>query len=342
MEKQKFQTYFLIVILTIAAIIAFFIFQPFLLTIILAMIFAVVFEPFHRRIGKLVGNRPRLTALLTVLVVLLVIFVPLVFFGIQILREAGQLYSFFLTSGGVSNLSSLGNSWIDKIQGFLPNSQRIVFNFDLYLKQGLEWLLQNTGFIFSNITKIMMSLIIFIFALYYFIKEGPMLRKLILRVSPLMEVDNETILEKLRASINSVVRGTLLFALIQGILVAIGFAIFGIPNAILWGTIAIMAALVPFIGPALIIIPGIVFLFLVGQFYMAIGLLIWGVLILAIVNNILGPRLMGKGMKLNPLIVLLSVLGGLSLFGPIGFLIGPLIISLLFTLVDIYFLRKNP
>ncbi|HIH22425.1 TPA: AI-2E family transporter [Candidatus Micrarchaeota archaeon] len=260
--------------------------------------------------------------------------------GMQIFREATHLYSYFASNGGSDGIFNLGSNFVNKFQEFLPESQKTLVNFDQYLKQGLQWLLQNVGFVFSNIAKILLNSVIFIIALYYFLKDGNKIKNLIIKFSPLMDVDNETILGKLKSSINSVVRGTLLVAIIQGILTTIGFTIFGVPNAVLWGTLTVIAALVPTVGTALVTVPAILFLFFTGEVYSSLGLLIWATVAVGLVDNFIGPKFMEKGMKLNPLVILLAVLGGLAFFGPVGFLIGPLIIALLVTLVDIYFLRK--
>ena len=120
----------------------------------------------------------------------------------------------------------------------------------------------------------------------------------------------------------------------------VGFWIFGVPNAILWGSFAAIAALIPGIGTALVLTPAILFLFARGEIFSAIGLLAWGVGVVGLIDNFLGPRLMGRGIELHPLIILLSVLGGIGFFGPIGFLLGPLIVSLFFALLDIYSVRS--
>ena len=116
----------------------------------------------------------------------------------------------------------------------------------------------------------------------------------------------------------------------------VGIWIFGIPNATLWGSIAAIAALIPSVGTSLVVLPGVLYLFLFGERFAALGLMIWGMTAVGLIDNILGPHLMKRGIAIHPFFILLSVLGGLGLFGPVGFLIGPLILALLFALLDIY------
>jgi len=186
-----------------------------------------------------------------------------------------------------------------------------------------------------------MGAFIFLVALYYLLKDGQKLKVAIIALSPLSDTDDETISQKLRGAINAVMKGSLLIAFIQGVLTSAGFAIFGVPNAILWGSVAVIAALIPGIGTALVLIPAILFLFITGEMFSGVGLIVWGVVAVGLVDNFLGPKLVGHGMQLHPLIILLSVFGGIGFFGPIGFLLGPLAISLLFVLIDIYFSLKT-
>ena len=319
--------YFLLTTLIGTFVLSFFIFRPFLYALVLAMVFAVVFQPIHQKITGFVRGRQGLAAFATILIVVVFIFTPLVFLGIQLFKEAEQLY-FSLANGGGKNA----------ILNIL-NNLRGDFNIDQYLKQGLDWLIQRLGSVFSGVAKIMASSFIFLIALYYLLKDGQSLKARIIALSPLSDIDDEAISKKLGMAINSVIRGSLLIALIQGAMTMVGFTIFGVPNAVLWGSVAAIAALIPGIGTALVLIPAIAFLFLQGETFYGIGLIVWGMGGVGLIDNFLGPKLVGHGIHLHPLIILLSVFGGLVFFGPIGFLLGPLTATLFFALLDIYSLQ---
>jgi predicted PurR-regulated permease PerM len=137
-------------------------------------------------------------------------------------------------------------------------------------------------------------------------------------------------------AVYSIFAGSIIVALVQGILTGIGFTIFGVPNPALWGSIASVAALIPGVGTALVVVPGILYLFFTGSTGYAIGLLVWGILAVSLIDNFLGPILVNRGVKIHPFLILLSVLGGLIFFGPVGFLLGPIILAFLFALLDIY------
>jgi predicted PurR-regulated permease PerM len=161
-------------------------------------------------------------------------------------------------------------------------------------------------------------------------------------LSPLPDKYDSRVIQRLHDAINSVVRGALLIALIQGIVSGVGLSIFGVPNAVLWGSLAVIAALIPYVGTAAVITPAVVYLFLIDRTGAAIGLAIWGVVAVGLMDNFLGPRLVNRGIKLHPVVILLAVLGGLVFFGPLGYILGPLVVSLLFALLDIYPLLVRP
>lgn len=336
MNSHKPRLYFFLASLIGIMVLAFFIFRPFLYALILATVFAVVFQPIHRKIVALVRGRQGLAALITLLIVVVFIFTPLIFLTIQIFQEVQQLYFFLTASSGQDAVLNLLNSLTVDLQKYYPATQEISANIEQYLKLGLSWLFQHLGSFFAGFAKLITSFFIFLFALYYLLKDGGKLKTIVIALSPLADTDDEQISKKLGVAINSVIRGNLLIAVLQGMLTMAGFAIFGVPNAVLWGSLTAIAALIPGIGTALVLTPAILYLFFTGEIFSGVGLSIWGVGAVGLVDNFLGPKLVGRDMQLHPLIVLLSTLGGIGFFGPIGFLLGPLAMSLLFALLDIY------
>ncbi len=337
MNTQKPQFYFLLVILAGTSILVFFIFRPFLYALILATVFATVFQPVYQKILGFLRGRQGLAALVTIFIVIVFVFPPLIFLGIQIFQEAQRLYFSLTDGGGKDVVFSIFNSLINTLQKYFPGIQEFSLNIDQYVKQALSWLIQHLGSIFGSFARIAVSSFIFLISLYYLLKDGHRLKGLLVSLSPLIDTDDEIIFKKLELAVNSVVKGNLTIAFTQGVLTAIGFALFGVPNAVLWGTVATIAALIPGIGTALVFTPAIIFLFFTSGLFYGFGLLAWGIGAVGLIDNFFGPKLVGRGMRVHPLIILLSVLGGLAFFGPIGFLFGPLTISLFFALLDIYF-----
>lgn len=335
MRNQKPQFYYLLALLTGAILIVFFIFRPFLYALIIAMVFTVVFQPVHKRVLRITRERAGTAAIITAVIIVIIILVPVILLGMQLFNEAQLLYASITEGGGKDNLLNTARKLVIHIQRFLPAQIKFSANFDQYLKQGLDWMVRHLGDIFSNFTKIMLNFFIFLVALYYLLKDGERLKKTFIDFSPLADTDDEKIFNIIESAINSVIKGNLTVAVIQGALTSAGFAVFGVPNAVLWGSVAAIAALIPGVGTSLILIPAILFLFLNGKVFPGFGLLAWGVGGVGLVDNFLGPKLVGRGMQMHPFIILLSVLGGIGYFGPLGFLLGPLTMSLLFAFIEI-------
>ncbi len=337
MNGQKIQFYFLLVTLVITAIFVFLIFKPFLYPLIFAAVFAVIFKPTYRKIESIIHGRRELAAFLTVLMVVIFILAPFVVLGTQIFEEMKQFYSFYEDNGRDAVFGAI-NDITDKIHEFIPASKNFSVNFNEYAGKSFDLLFQNIGSIFSNLANLIFDSFIFLISLYYLLIEGRRLKKFVISLSPLADTSDEMIFKKLETAVSSIVKGNLLIALVQGGMTAFGFYIFGIPNPVLWGSVAAVASLVPSVGTALVTFPAVVFLFLSGNFFPAFGLLVWGAIAVGLIDNYLGPKFIGNGTQLHPLLILFSVLGGIAFFGPVGFLLGPLILSLFFVLLDIYFL----
>ncbi|MDP3958421.1 MAG: AI-2E family transporter [bacterium] len=336
---NKVQPYFLLVLVAGSFALAFFIFRPFLAPLFLAAVFAVVLEPLHRRILPGFRSFPGVAAFLTVLVAVVGILLPLTLIGLLIAREAESLYAALTADGGASLSTPL--LYLESfIETYFPGSEEfsknLSANLDAYVKQGLQWVIDNLGRAFSSIAGLLLKFFIFFIALYYLLRDGAKFRKAVIELSPLSDADDEAVSSRLELAVNSVIKGNLAIALIQGMLTAVGFAVFGIPNAVLWGTVAALAALIPGVGTSLVFIPAIAFLAVTGEGGSAFGLFVWGVAAVGLIDNFLGPKLVGRGMQLHPLLVLLAVLGGLALFGPVGIFVGPLAMSLLLAFLSIY------
>lgn len=337
MDSHKYQLNFLLVFLIGTFVLALFIFRPFAYALALAAIFAVVFQPLYQKILKYIGRYPGLASFLTTLLIIIFILAPLTLLGMQIFKEARQLYFSLADNSGREVILNLFRDATSRLHELIPETRNFSFDLGQYLRQFAGGLIQNIGAIFSNFAKMLASGFIFLLAFYYLLKDGREFKKTVMAVSPLADTEDELIFNKLELAINSVVKGNLVIAFIQGISTAAGLAIFGVPNPVLWGTVAAITALIPGLGTSLVIVPAILYLYLSGHFLPAAGMTIWGVLAVGLIDNFLGPKIVGRGMRLHPLLVILSVLGGLALFGPVGFILGPLALSLFCALFEIYF-----
>lgn len=340
MNAKVLRPYFLVALIAASSVLVFFIFRPFLVILVLAGIFAMLLQPLYQMVLRGMSGSPGLAAFATMLISVVCILVPLLFISVQIADDAQHLYTSISDGSGKTYLDTALTSANEGIARYVPglalSGAELSISVDRYIKNILTWLIQNLGGAFGGITRFLLDLLIFLAALYYFLRDGAKLRQTIIEVSPLADAEDTIVFARLELAVHSVIRGSLMIALIQGVLTGIGFTLFGVPNSILWGVVAAFAALIPGIGTSLVLAPGIAYLFILGATVPALGLLVWSVVAVGLIDNILGPRLVGKGLQLHPLVVLLSVFGGLVFFGPAGIFLGPLCTSLLFALLSIY------
>lgn len=316
------------------------VFLPFLKPLALAAVFAVVLQGLYQRVVRLLGGWPSTAALLTVIISVFFILLPLSLVGVLVGNEARGLYVSLETGSGQSTVAQMFLQLDETFGGVFPGigelSRSASVDVNAYTREALQWITSHAVDIFSSASQLLLAFFIFFIALYYLLRDGKRVRQILIKLSPLSDREDTRVFDRLELAVNSVIRGNLVIALVQGVLTTIGFTIFGIPNTILWGTVAAVAALIPGIGTGLVFIPAVAFLFSTGATVPAFGLLVWGVLGVGLIDNFLGPKLVGHGMNLHPLLVLLSVIGGLIYFGPAGIFLGPLTLSLLFALVSIY------
>ena len=157
-----------------------------------------------------------------------------------------------------------------------------------------------------------------------------------LRLSPLNDKTDANIVRRIVKTIRAVVLGALTIAIVQAIFATIGLWIFGVPQALLWGSLVVIAAQIPMLGAALVMVPAIAYLALTGHTVAAIGLTIWAIVFVGLIDNVLSPYLVGSKTKMPELLVLVAILGGIQLFGPIGFILGPTILAGVLVVTDLY------
>lgn len=333
MSNSKSQSYFVLFFLIGLVVLSLLILWPHFSSLVLAFVLALVCFPIYKKILKVVRFK-WLASFLTTFFVLAIILVPLAFLGKLVLSQAYQLYDLLNRQEEVGGLDLV--SFIkDKVNLFIPASWGRI-DAAVYIKNALGWVVSNLGSIFSSIAQGIMAFVFSLFLLFYLLKDWDELEKIFVSYSPLSYNHTQIIFEKIRNSVNAVVRGSIVVAILQGIVTGFGFFLFGISNPALWGAVAMVAALVPTFGTSLVIIPAVLYLIFSDNLFNAIGLALWGALAVGLLDNFIGPQLVKQKAKVHPILVLLGVLGGVSIFGPMGFIVGPLIFALLFAMLDIY------
>ena len=319
--------------LAIVGFIVWQIFAPFITALSLAIVIVVVCYPVYEFFLKFLARRNRtIAALVTTVVVFLVIVTPVFLLSTLLVSEFLTFYH-TLDTGTPLPIESQFSGVQDKIQQYIPGFN---INISEQLRESIKWFTHNLGSIFAGTISFVLTFFIAILGSFYLFRDGKRFVEWLIATSPLKDSEDRAIFERVARSVRSVATGTVLLALIQGFVCGLGFSIFGISQAVLWGSVASLGALLPGVGTSGVMIPAIAYLFYIGSFGHAIGLLIWAVVAIIIVDNIIGPYLMGRGNDLHPFVVLISVLGGMSLFGPLGFILGPVCITLFMVLLELY------
>lgn len=305
---------------------------PFVTALALASVIVIVFYPIHKKFFQYIARRrPAPAALLSTVTVFTLIITPLFFLSNLLISEFLSLYQ----NLDQTKFSSLEiTKFVEtKVQAVMPG-----FTLDLTEQFGqiIQFVTKNAGVFFSGTLSATMTLLISILASFYLFKDGRNLVEWLVKVSPLPDKEDEKIVNKIALAIRSTVSGTILISIIQGVVATTGFAIFGVPQPVLWGAVGAFGSLLPGIGLSMIMVPAIAYLFFTGTMGATIGLAIWAIVAVIVVDNMLSPYLMSRGNNVHPFLVLLSVLGGVSLFGPIGFILGPVVVSLFLVLIQIY------
>ncbi|MEK9181910.1 MAG: AI-2E family transporter [Patescibacteria group bacterium] len=330
MQTKIIEKYFFLGLLLATFLFTFFIFRPFWIVLVLGISFSIVLYPLYE--WFLQKHLPKsISALFTVFLFALVLCGPLLGIGVMVFDQSESVYHLVVNNKETGPLiNSLGNS----INEFLPGD--IVFDLQAKVSDFISYVSSNIANIFSTTVSAFFSFILMLLIIFYFLRDGKHWKEFIVRISPLEDKDDEKIITRLALSINAIIKGYFTMAFIQGILMGFGLWLFNVPNPALWGVVAAIVSLLPTIGTALVSVPAIVFLLIVGETASAVGLLFWAMLIVGMIDNFLNPIIIGKTINISPLLILFSVLGGISLLGPVGVLMGPLSISLFYTLISIY------
>jgi predicted PurR-regulated permease PerM len=188
----------------------------------------------------------------------------------------------------------------------------------------------------SNLLSFLIHFFLMMLIIYYIFRDGARLKRYILDLLPFPEGQQKLVADKFSEVGRAVILGNSVSSIIEGILGGFGFFIFGLGSPFLWGTVIGIMGFLPMVGPSAVFIPAAVIILIHGKTGLAIGFLIYSVVYTSIVEYIIKPRYIGKGMQMNSVLVFLGILGGLKLFGVLGIIYGPLIITILLALLEIY------
>src|SRR5450432_1289306 len=317
--------------------------RPFLMPLLLGALFAGLCGPLYRWVAQLLGGRKSLAAWLTLLILFVLVVGPLSAFVSVVVRQAFGVSNEAIPwvrqhLGAASAFNT--HDWLvqrfPSLAHYVPDQTQIADDAARVAKAAGSFLVASATQFTAGTATFLLNLFVMLYAMFYFLRDGREILEKIFYYTPLNHDDEVRVVERLISVTRATIKGTLLIGILQGTLAGIGLWVAGLGGAAFWGTMMTVLSVVPGIGAALIWVPAVIYLFIIGHSLAATLLLIWCSAIVGTIDNMLRPKLVGKDAKMPDLLILLGTLGGLFFFGPLGFIIGPLVCGLFLTVWDIY------
>ncbi len=326
MEKREFSKYYIAVFLIILVYLSYIIIKPYIKAIITAAILAYLFYPIYKKIKSLIKNEVS-SALFVTLIITLVILVPIAFIANALVRESITIIN-----------SDFIKSVYTSISNIINKEERINTLISEVISGTINYIKKSTSNFLFNLPQMIMSLVITAFSLFYFLIIG---ESLVLRIKEHLPIrKKEEIITHIGDCIYSIVHGSLVTALIMFVISLIGLKLVGINNPFILSLIIGISAFIPFVGPAVVWLPIAIIKYLNKEISNAIIIIILG-LILSSIEMFAKPKIIGDKTKMHPIIVLIGIIGGMRIFGFIGLIIGPIILSTLIIIIKDYLPLKN-
>lgn len=309
--------------------------------------FAIVCAPLFRWLRRAFGGRGSLAAATTLVLIVVVVIVPMIFLSASIVREASELYQ-RVKSGGLGNYVrgsfDLLPAWMVRLleQLGMPDIESVQSRLTDSLAQVSQFIAVQALNIGQNTLEFIVSLGVMLYLLFFLLRDGEALYARLRAAVPLRADRQRPLFEKFAVVVRATVKGNVVVAIIQGLLGGLIFWILGIRGAVMWAVVMALLSLLPAIGTALVWLPVALYFLVTGAVWSGVILILFGVFVIGLVDNALRPVLVGKDTKMPDFLVLISTLGGIAVFGPNGFVIGPLVAALFIAAWDLFAASRNP
>jgi predicted PurR-regulated permease PerM len=334
--------WFFLAVFTVSCFLLGWLLWPFISVIVLATVITGVFNPVYKFFNSKIN--PTLSSLLTCLIVFFVLFIPATFFVGVLANEAYDLYLSARAAVQTMHIKDLieQSELIDKTNEVLAN-----FNLEITAAQitnvvseigrvvGL-FLYEQLSAITANVLSLIINFFFMLLIIFYLLIDSKRLVSFIVSLSPLPDDQDQKLIRKFKDMSGAILIGNGLGGLIQGTLGGFVFWIFGLKSPFLWGVVMSLLAFLPIVGIGAVFIPAAIYLFLTGRIAAGIFFIVFYLLLSGGIEYFFKPKLVGKRVQMHTLLVFLSIIGGLKLFGILGIIYGPLVVTAFLTLTDIY------
>ncbi len=312
---------------------------PFWLPLFWAAVFASIFSPLYSLIRKKIGA-PGISAFLVLVIIALIIILPAGLIGRMLIAESTDIYA-SLGKGG-SDIAGEVRKLMDAVR-HVPLLDRLPFQEDFWTEKIFQVAKDTSNYIFSHLTGLTQDTVVFLakfavmfYALFFFLRDGEAVLKGVIDFFPLGRERGEMLYERFKATARASLKVTLIIGGLQGVLGGMIFLATGIQGALIWGVIMVPLSIVPGVGCSIVWVPAGVIMLLTGHPWKGALILAFGFLVISMIDNLLRPILLGKDIQMSSLLIFLSILGGITLFGFSGFVVGPMITSLFLAMGDMY------
>lgn len=331
--RDKLEQRSFLILLILVSIAFGFILEPFWGAIFWACAVTVIFAPMQRWVLGKIGEKPNTAAAITLFICMAIVVIPVIFLSMAFVSEGVQFYQ-RVEAGEIDPRQILQQlreafPWVDQL---LVEFGIDTNNLKERISQGLvaatQFLAKETFSIGQNTFSFLISLALMMYLTFFLLRDGSHLIRLIVKALPLGDEREHALFQKFAEVTRATVKGNLVVAIVQGTLGGIIFWILDIPGPLLWGVVMAFLSLIPAVGAAIIWFPVCIYLYATGSWISATVLLGYGAIVIGLADNVLRPILVGRDTKLPDYVVLFSTIGGISLFGINGFVIGPLVAAL--------------
>lgn len=336
----RFRRGFLLLLAAAISLLFLMVVRGFVLGVLLAAVFAGLASPLYRWLRRRVGDRPAPAALATVLLLAGGVGIPVAGFLALVATEAVQI------SQAVPSWLASHRDYLDQLRGLvgrlpfveplLPGNGQLVEQLQAVAGRAGPVLMGSLAAATRSTLGFLLQAFVFLYAFYFFLVDGPGVLKRILFYVPLTPDQEARLLERFTSVARATLKGSVLIGVLQGGLAGLAFWVAGVPGPALWGTVMVVLSIIPAVGAALVWVPAVGYLFLAGETVAAVGLLAWCAVVVGLLDNFLRPLLVGRDARMSDLLILLSTLGGISLFGAAGFIVGPIVAALFVTVWHIF------
>lgn len=334
-DFKKFQTVAFFALMIVVGYFFFKMLYPYIFSIFWAAVIATLFHPMYRAIYKKIKN-DNASAALSVIIVILVVVLPLAAVLGIVVKQAIDTYAQLSEPETIQNFQDTAENFLD-----MPLVQKVIGEIDIKEKiqsmsatvasSGIHWLQVGS----RNTLTAIINVLVMLYALYYFFKDGADWLKRLMHLLPFGDKNERILYEKFSSTSKATLKGTVLLGGIQGTLGGILFFAVGLPSAAFWGLVMVVLSIIPAVGSFIVWFPAVIYLTVTGSFTKAIAVLIGG-LAIGILDNLLRPPLVGKDIQMHPMVILFATIGGLSVFGISGVVVGPIIAAFFLAVVQMY------